>query len=73
MYHILNLTYFLSSCQEIVTSLLYLMNVRGAMNCATMNGMKSGAEIILSNLDREVVNDAGGLDADMDDAFYCGD
>ena len=56
-----------------MTSLLYLMNVRGAMNCATMNGMKSGAEIILSNLDREVVNDAGGLDADMDDAFYCGD
>ena len=43
------------------------------MNCATTNGMKSGAEIILSNLDREGVNDAGGLDADMNDAFYCCD
>ena len=43
------------------------------MNCATTNGMKSGAEIIPSNLDREGVNDTGGLDADMDDALYCGD
>ena len=48
-------------------------NVRGAMNCATTNGMKSGAEIILSNLDREGVDDAGGLDAEVDDAGNCGD
>ena len=48
-------------------------NVRGAMNCATTNGMKSGAEIILSNLNREGVNDAGGLDAEVDDARNCCD
>ena len=27
----------------------------------------------IRNFSRQVVNDAGGLDADMDDAFNCGD